>query len=556
MTGKDIDHIIKKLFQDYDPGSQNMQWDRMEEALDKMQMDDAHFDQEMKTSMEEYVPDQIASNWAAMDQLLVDDANQQFDEEIKEKVEDYETPYEPKTWPVLKDRLIAEDALRRRLYIAKILEIACVLIALMTFVNFYPNIKTSVLKPTGEFLSEKILQKKDDKTVLSENQISPVTKHDNSFPAPESFSTPTSKVDKSISENLEVQSSNKLTATNQSAAASPLTEPENPSVQVMNNNSSLGRTSEVVGTDVREAHEISIASGSGDRSEKQIMESLPKKETVFGQIPPILESRTKNIASANLNLLATQIDAPILNAQVLPVASPLQKTKTRVRLGLMTSVDVNILYIPEDNFYSSGKPIEFTEKTIAAPGYGAGVSLSFDRPKWGIETGLYYSSKTYEPNRILQIGQTFDIRTLDFRNINLNMISIPLNLKGNIDGKGKWRLYALGGVSFNVIAEAQYDLIQKNNLKAPAAVQSSEFMATTQEVQRVREHILDGAKFSSKSYFTANTGIGLERYIGRKFSVYLQPTYQYQVPFVRFSDNNGKHLQSLTLQFGTRVPIN
>ena len=105
-----------------------------------------------------------------------------------------------------------------------------------------------------------------------------------------------------------------------------------------------------------------------------------------------------------------------------------------------------------------------------------------------------------------------------------------------------------------MIANAHYDLISRNNFRsAPPGVVPDK--KTDDEVARIREHILDGAKFSSKSYITVAGGFGVEHYVGGKLSIFVQPMYNHQIPYFSFSDHNGKQLKYISMQLGTRVNL-
>ena len=107
----------------------------------------------------------------------------------------------------------------------------------------------------------------------------------------------------------------------------------------------------------------------------------------------------------------------------------------------------------------------------------------------------------------------------------------------------------------HVIANAHYDLITQNYFSSAAAPQDPLQLQNQREIQRIREHMLDGSKFSTKGYLTAVGGLGIERYLNDRMSVFVQPMYQYQIPFFGLIDQNGKHLQNGTLLFGTRISL-
>lgn len=78
---------------------------------------------------------------------------------------------------------------------------------------------------------------------------------------------------------------------------------------------------------------------------------------------------------------------------------------------------------------------------------------------------------------------------------------------------------------------------------------------TIQETRRISEHIRDGAPFSTKNFVTANAGLGFEYAVTSHKSLFIQSAIQYQIPNIEFSNNNGKHLRSVSIQAGVRGPL-
>jgi hypothetical protein len=257
------------------------------------------------------------------------------------------------------------------------------------------------------------------------------------------------------------------------------------------------------------------------------------------------------LASPGLMALSSEMT---FSGAVIP--APVLHKPSKVRFGMMAAADINTLYVPDEFFYSQGRAIRFSEKEIVAGGYTAGASLLFNQPRFLIETGVTYSSKTFGPDRTLFIGTSPDQHELDFENITLDVVSVPLYLHLKIDGKGLWRFYTVGGASLHVIANAHYDLVAENtNPPASAAPLDPTQLQNQREVQRVREHMLDGAKFNSKAYLTAAGGFGIERFLNSRTSIFAQPMYHYQISFFGLIDQNGKHLRSTSLLLGTRISL-
>jgi hypothetical protein len=51
------------------------------------------------------------------------------------------------------------------------------------------------------------------------------------------------------------------------------------------------------------------------------------------------------------------------------------------------------------------------------------------------------------------------------------------------------------------------------------------------------------------------SGVGVEYMLTEHKAIFLQSVAQYQIPNIAFSNNNGKHLRSVSLQVGIRGPL-
>jgi len=509
MTDKELGDIIKKALDNYQPEYEADSWDSLSERLDadEAQSDDA-FDQSVKAAMSGFVADESESGWTAMERRLEESEHVEFDDAIRDRVENYTEPYDSSSWPVLDDKIDQDVTLRRRLRIAKILEVVAVLLLILTAHNLKPEIRELISGgevQAGSFEADRGDLGTEEHMVIKESAASSQkVDHETAI---RSFQSRSAEV------TLQQKGQIPTSRVNQSRVQLASLQARQIPVFAKRQISAKDGQCDVV-PDVHTNPQI---------NEFDVLNTLGLSESIE--------------ASANY-----------------PVPVPKRPRGRRsLRLTIGASVDVNSLYLPGDQFYTASEKVNFSERTLAAMGYSTGAGIIFDRGKWSFETGLYYSSKQYEPNRVLQIGKAFDVRTLDFEKISLHVISVPMQAYWNFDRKGKTRFYAVGGAGFNLIASANYDLLTRRNTRsAPPGGGNNR---TDLEVSRVKEHILDGAEFSSKSYVTVVGGFGVEHYLNRQLSVFTQPTFNYQIPFFHFSDQNGKHLQYLSLQVGTRIRL-
>lgn len=519
MTDKEFDDILKhKLDQfraEYDPQT----WDSLEQRIENENLAEGDgFDEAIRASMAGFAGSGLSPDWETMEQRLDAEEAQVFDEHVKESVGKYSAPYDPSSWPILSDKITEDERLRKKLIALKVLELAAVLVALLTLFNFLPLLEKAIMDE-----QEQVVTLDDERASMRMEAVidkklagSGSEASNGAIGIQSGAGTDGSAVDNSGSNGKQSQFNESVS----DATSSDQTRGQKTLVKVP----TLGtRPSEVVHERVqRHAEQCEVQPDLGNDA----VISLTVATVALPNELTSLESR---------NTPSTQ----------------LRSRKKSLRLGLFTSLDFNHLYMPSEQFYADGRKIKFSEKYLLATGYSVGATLLFDRGAWSFETGLVYSQKSFEPNRVLQIGKTFDVRTVDFDEISMHLVKVPLNARWNFDRKGKTRFYLVGGAGLNVIAAANYDLLTRGGVgsRPPGGTR------TDVEVARVRENFLDGAEFSSKSFITLSGGIGVEQELSKKFSVFVQPTYDYQLPILLLSDREGKQLQFLSLQFGTRVRL-
>ncbi len=572
MDHSRLDKILRDKLGNFEAPYDSSHWEMMSQKLDEAGMEDPvnSMDEEIKQKLEGYEVAGNPAGWSMMSSLLdeMDQIeNENFDQEVKEPLMEYEAPYEPKTWPVLEEKIIEEEQIRRRLYGMKALELVSVLLVLFTLYNFYPELKTKILEPSRDFAIEKIKNTKAEQQhadvvaelvpgtgsiVIDEESVVSSTNSDNLRIAANITEATEQIVVSEESGDVPVSASAEIDGNEgQEAYLSPL-QVENERANAESEIAASGNTSNTT------EKAISIAPASF-LHKSNLDEKSADVNTSLGEIENLnMMSREDDIVKPiSSTLIAILSPSPLRALRLGEFTSPpTRANKTSLRFGIHTTADINILYIPEDNFYSDGNRISFEAQDIPALGYGGGFSLSWDGPVWGFETGVFYSSKSFKPGRQLLIGEPLQNSKVDFQSMRFDLVSIPMSSKLHLKKKGKFRIYLVGGIDFNLIAQAHYDLLIQNNYPRSLSItQDPGFFNSNREAHRVKEHILDGAEFNSKSFFTGHAGFGIERFVSHDMSVFMQPLYTYQIPLGFISNGNGKHLTSINIQVGARLPL-
>jgi hypothetical protein len=215
------------------------------------------------------------------------------------------------------------------------------------------------------------------------------------------------------------------------------------------------------------------------------------------------------VASLNPALLPTQVTTPGFPHQIIVKAPAPQR---RYYVALSSGLDKN--YIRSDNNLRTG-----TGYNIAAI---AGVKSN----NWGFETGLVYAKKQYVPKKSIEI---YDHNTQGFlgtyaSNVTADIVSIPVKAMRRLVNAGKTGVYAVAGVTGHVAMHKNY---QYNQVFYPAPSQlPNPGPASTPHLVANARGLLQKGNLRDNAYVTVDTGLRLERAVGKRVSVFVEPIFQ------------------------------
>src|SRR4030095_5278151 len=162
MSINEWDDDLKNLLGDYKPEDLQPDWDAFSLQLDAHQElaeagDDPPFDENFIESLKEYHVTGEAVGWERI-QNTTDAADKTFDEDIRKRLADFEPHYDPRTWPLFLQRLADANFLSAKLIAIKVIEVAAVVLILLTVVNMGRMGKLPFDTPLNENSSDELNQ--------------------------------------------------------------------------------------------------------------------------------------------------------------------------------------------------------------------------------------------------------------------------------------------------------------------------------------------------------------------------------------------------------------
>ncbi|MEM9821738.1 MAG: hypothetical protein AAF985_11725 [Bacteroidota bacterium] len=551
---KHIKDSLENLGEDYTPGSWELLHQKMmsEPTLDGHSIEDNSFDQNIREKLNQVEANFNPNHWDAMasqldhlsDQSNVEDL--EFDGLLFEHLNDLRIPFSQAHWTLMSNRLDEEFSIRRKLYRYKVVEVALMLLALFTLFQYLPLHEKA--KIVFQQKASQIQQIETQQLIPS----LPAPNQDESEAGHQEVTTPPQSTHKKISQKTAlVESPIVPNKASNSVESSPVQSSQ--SIQEF--------------TALAEVNELQAADHKGGRLfENQTQSALSPLALSHLDIP-LLESKEQSNYRSRVQQMATSpstssspdlLDAEDFSLASLPMG-PIHlkrylsnsctfcqfKRSVQVRVGMFISSDFNEIMTPE-KVYPNFIDAPYQQVTS---GYGGGISLGFRHKKWEFETGLAYAHLSYEPNQTIITTGSFirsSIQTKVFDAAFLNIIKVPLHLNYTFDRNSKWHFYAVGGASINILALNHF-----NHSTSAVGIGAPPPAVSPREKEPTYDGVFEGGDFRVNSYYTANVGMGVERNLTSRWSIFMQPVYQHMFYRKGFGPNNDR-FNTLSIQFGAK----
>ena len=554
MEDNNWEEGFKEILRDYQPEGLLPDWEAFSNYLNVHEKiteweNDETFDESLKESISGFNAPPIAEGWDKIESSL-NLADQQFDEHIRDKINQFEPGYNPRSWPVFLKHISGVGYLRTKLIAFKVVEVAAVLLLLITVLK---------MGQMGKLPFE------TDLFVLQKEKLS--------------------GIDITSGEDLSNESDQTSGSNNHADNASG-----NSGKDLIASSGSQG--SAFVGsdsvTDVLSGMLSSSAGHSAKRNNTEDRHKLSLHPIPYAEVHPVNVDDIQAITSIDIaaidagkikeeeqgrsffkklqvaNFLATLI-TPIRwnrDKSMPKLAYANTQAKPISEFGIVSQLDINHLRIPEDRLLTAGRQIYFPQKGIPTASVGGGFTYSLTYPKWALETGMVYNAKNFKPNRNLVVGEQGGFEnnsSVTFEAMRLQTVTVPLNVRYKFDNKGAFKIYGLAGFGLNLIAQSDIDISIEYSFPslAPGSDPNKDPHAgdIIRKTRSISEHFRDGAPFSTKSYLSANAGWGIEYSVSEHNTLFLQSALHYQIPNLKFSDHNGRNIRTFSIQAGVRSPL-
>lgn len=263
-----------------------------------------------------------------------------------------------------------------------------------------------------------------------------------------------------------------------------------------------------------------------------------QQPNAFGPLAPI---------EATPSFLLNLGHQPNMQAQIQPLK------RMNVQISMFGGIDYNEVMTPEN----SDKEINAFDRYSL--GYRGGLIFDMGRVdgRLRLGSGLIYTAKQYEVgyqwitgNFLRSGGLTAE--ALD--NIELNIVNLPVFARYDVIQSKRWSVFAHAGAAVQVVTQGNY-YVNFPNL-TPQGARINQTPSRYSQIDDRTGGFLEGGSFKDNSFFTGNMGLGLERHVADRWSLFMQSKYEYSIGY--FSAGLGPtqdRINTMSFESGIRVNL-
>lgn len=220
-------------------------------------------------------------------------------------------------------------------------------------------------------------------------------------------------------------------------------------------------------------------------------------------------------------------------------------------VGAYSGLDYNAVYSPMDDVFQTDS--YWTDSL----GYRAGVLVSWEHKKWGVQSGITFANVAYQPLLPEQQYGNFEHLVVEkFEEISYQFLQIPLEVRRSfLPERSRWDVYLLGGVEANLIVDALYD-IDKTEVISSRSVLPEPNLAEQSKLgeKTFPEGIFNGGRFFHNTYLSFSVGMGVERTMFDRWKLFAEPVFSRPFPGHEVRPNEDQ-IHQFSLRVGAKYRV-
>lgn len=514
-------------------------WDSFVEKLEETENEDP-FDAIIAASLTGGIAATEGADWGNFEEMLsaaeaidLTADNNIVDQKAQQKLEDYEAPYEPENWALMRERINEEFSWRRKLIRYRIAEISVMILVIFTLFSYLPK------NELGNFIILEQVKQRIKKKVSPQNIEEVVLKN-----APIASAE---KVYENIgNSNIDLEAMSPEIKTNYVATGNTISVYAPQNVRIFSPLDVLEKSLEIEDNVILEA------------TSALVIEEKEEKRGIFAWIKKDDELETSQKETAKSFLLEAlenkKTKELLSNEEGILKASKVKLEHKNVRLAMFTSADLYGVYAPYDHFFN------YSPGNAYGANMGGGILFDFQKNRLHIVTGGAYMPKYYQPSHGDEVIGSFETAYVreDLEEIQLDIVHVPFDFRYDLVQGTKWRLYGVAGAAFNIVLGTAYNIdkevLASNQVTGRAAPINLESPDSNLGKKEFSEGWTEGGGLSGNTFFTAQLGVGVERFVTQRWSIFFEPIYQQQFSGMGIGPNDNS-FRTMSLRLGAKVTM-
>ncbi len=526
----------------------------LEENLEEIESD-IQLDNSIKNNLDDLNPAYEDSSWDLLEQRLdtlhhadLETKDLELDQVSYEKLLNYTVPQKAGDWEALDKELDKEFVLPYKLLFKyKFAELAILASLILIFFQAKPYLEKHVAGNQTNIESAKVETIKPIASTITKpiQESSKITNSKALANVQDKVNTSIAIPSSSLNNSIVSSSENKVIVSTDINSDSE-------SINYIANSASTSKSSDIILIDNDEYLETNTIATAIVKSRN---EQIPTQET-----PPQLVQQTADTplpTNAVFNLLSKLPTGSLVNLPYngkgvnICLLCDTDKTILDWRLGAHVDAAYTVIMTPFDQV------LNLDSYNHATVGYGAGLSTSLLLGSWELESGFSYASRSYSPDITESVGTLAQgFLQIELSKLEMNILSIPLHLRYHFNKKlAKTHFYMHGGASMHVAVQTNHfidgDFLGNN--KRPDQTVSKKLLEESEISDKIfSDGWFEGGSFIENRYYTFNVGLGFERKISKRYSIFGQTTYAQFLDSKGIGPNNDR-FNSVKFSTGVRA---
>jgi len=159
-------------------------------------------------------------------------------------------------------------------------------------------------------------------------------------------------------------------------------------------------------------------------------------------------------------------------------------------------------------------------------GHGGGLAIGYRKGKWGVETGIAYARKSYQPKRVNEEYQNDPFNGIAFfytTDVNAEVFSVPVKATRQIAKVGKTTAHAVAGLTAHFAANKRYGY---KTVHYPPPMPLGPDPGSSIAAFPDGKGVFENGGLTHNAYATADLGLRVEQPLGKRYIAFVEPIYR------------------------------